>query len=322
MKSCARALSHTLRPVIVAVAVICMAFAPTMIAHADIVSDSGARAVAWLASHQQADGGFNGLSQNSDVGTTADAIVALVAANKPILSVKNNAGLTPLDYLRAQVNSSSLKTGEYSKMVLAVQASGLNPISFGGRNLIALIMSGYNNQTGVFGDTVFVHSLALIALTSAKVAVPAKAITTLESLQTPAGGWAFMGKGDPDVDTTALAVQALIAVGQPANNGAAGRGLGYLHGLQNSDGGFPYQSPSAYGTDTNANSTGLVAQAIIASGDQPESWAAAKGNPLSAIIVLQQRSGAFTYQSAYAGDNVLATVGAIQALYRITTNGK
>ena len=310
---------YRLRPLAIAVALLCAAAAPISYAQADTVSDSGARAVAWLVKQQQVDGGFsNGFTKGSDVGTTADAVVALASAKTNITTVKTAAGLTPLDYLAAKVSAAKLTVGEYAKIAVAVESAGLNPGSFGGKDLLALVVAGYNDKTGVIGENVYAHSTALIALANAGATIPGKAVATLESLQYPEGGWAFMGTGSADVDTTAAAVQALIAVGMPANRGPAGRGLGYLHSLQNSDGGFPYQSPSQYGTDSNTNSTGLVAQAIIASGDQPESWAAPKGNPLSAIIVLQQPSGALAYQSTYPADNTLATIGAIQALYRYT----
>jgi hypothetical protein len=312
-----------LRPAIAAGIIAGAALAPLATAQADAVSDTGARAVAWLVTRQEADGGFgNGFAKGSDLGATTDAVVALAAADKPLATVKSKAGKTPLNYLESQVRSKSLKAGQYAKIALAVEAAGLNPAQFGGKDLLALIKAGTNPKTGVIGDNVFAHSTALLALATAGAAIPEMSITALETFQTPSGGWAFMGSGDPDVDTTALAVQALIAAGRPAGSGAAGHGLGYLHGLQNTDGGFPYQSPSPYGTDTNANSTGLVAQAIIAAGDQPESWAAAQGNPLGALITLQQPSGAVSYQSAFASDNVIATIGAIQALYRVTSAGK
>lgn len=318
-----RILTQGMRPALAAAALVCAVMAPVATAQADAVSDAGARAVEWLATKQEADGGFGtGFSTGSDIGATADAVIAFVAADKPLDTITTRSGRTPLGYLETQVRTKTLSAGQAAKIALAAQAAGLDPMNFGGKDLIALIKAGYNETSGVIGDNLFTHSSALLALASAGADIPEKAITTLESFQSPAGGWAFMGSGDPDVDTTALAIQALIAAGRLANSGPAGRGLGYLHSLQNTDGGFPYQSPSQFGTDTNANSTGLVAQAVIASGDQPESWAAAQGNPLSAIIRLQQPSGAIAYQSALASDNTLATIGAIQALYRVTSAGK
>ena len=316
-------LLKTIRPALVAAVIFGAIVAPVTTVQADVVKDSGARAVAWLVSKQEADGGFsNGFAKGSDLSATADAVIALSASGKAVKEVKSKSGLSPVDYLQAQVAGKLLKVGQYAKVALAVNAAGLNPNKFGNKDLIKLILAGYNAKTGVIGDNVFTHSQAILALAAAKAAIPEKAISTLESLQSATGGWAFMGAGDPDVDTTALAIQALIAAGRAANSGPAGKGLGFLHGLQNADGGFPYQSPSAYGTDSNANSSGLVAQAMIAAGLQPEAWARANGNPLSSIIVLQQSGGAFSYQASFPSDNTLATIGAIQALYRVTSSGK
>ena len=313
MKLQSKLISRSIRPVIAALVILCSIAAsgePLAIAQANIVTDSGARAAKWLAAQQQADGGFtNGYSKTSDPSTTADVVVTLAVAKSPIPSATTA-------YLAAKVAGGKLTTGEYAKVALAVKTAGLDPAKFGGMDLIAQIEAGYDTKTGVIGDGIFVHSTALLALAAAKSPIPAKAITALTGFQSAEGGWAFMGKGAPDVDTTAQAVLALIAVGLPANTGPAGRGLGYLHGLQNADGGFPYQSPSQYGTDSNTNSSGLVAQAIVASGDQPESWAQPMGNPLSVIILQQQPSGAFAYQGSFPGDNIMATIGAVQALYR------
>ena len=46
------------------------------------------------------------------------------------------------------------------------------------------------------------------------------------------------------------------------------------------------------------------------------------GNPLSVIILQQQPSGAFAYQGNSPGDNIMATIGAIQALYRYVHAGR
>jgi prenyltransferase beta subunit len=301
-----------------------LAAAPAaVLADAPSASGTAARAVAWLAAKQEADGGFsNGFSKGSDVGATADAVLAFSAAGKSLTAVRSRLGRTPLDFLSAQVAGKKLSAGLYAKIALAVKAAGQNPARFGGKDLTALILAGYNEKTGVIGDNVYSHALAMLTLARAGAAVPAKAGSALESFQGANGGWAFMGAGAPDVDTTAVAVQALIAIGRPTSTGPVGRGLGYLRSVQNADGGFPYQTPSDFGTDTNANSTALAAQAIIASGDQPESWAAAAGNPLSALVSLQQASGALAYQAIMPGDNLVATVGAIPALLRRTLGAK
>lgn len=285
----------------------------------DAATDAGAKAATWLVSKQERDGGFgNGFAPGSDLSATAEGVVALSAAGKNAAQVKSAAGRTPLDFLASQMARRKLTTGQAARIALAVTAAGQNPQRFGFRNLTRMILAGYNAETGVIGENVFAHSLSLIALVNAGVKPPTKAITTLESLQDKSGGWSFMGSGAPDVDTTALAVQALIASGRSPKDAVIERALGYLKSVQNKDGGFPYQNPSDYGTETNANSTAQVVQALIAAGIAPEAWAAESGNPLSALIALQQPSGSITYQASMGGDNMLATIQAIPALYRLT----
>jgi prenyltransferase beta subunit len=307
-----------LRAAALAVAIIVSSLTAPSAIHADVVSDAGNKAADWLATKIEADGGFGtGFSKGSDIGATADAILALSAAGKNVATVKSARDRSPLDFLAQQLRlRKAISTGQYAKMALAVKSANLDPRSFNRTDLVQGVRSGYDEATGVIGDSVFVHCLGMLALARAGEAIPDKAVTKLESLQTKAGGWAFAGDDKADVDTTALCAQALIASGHDAKTGAVARAMGYLRGIQNADGGFPYQSPSQFGTDSNANSTALVAQAIIASGDQPESWAAAKGNPLSALLVLQQPSGAIAYQAAMPDENVLGTAGAIPALYR------
>lgn len=285
---------------------------------ADPITTTTQRAVAWLSAKQQPDGGFGtGFSPGSDVGATADAVAALAAAGSSVRALKSASGASALDYLAAKVAAGGLKTGQIAKTVAGLVAAGVDPRAFGGHDLVADLAAGQNPKTGVIGDNVFTHGLAMLAFARAKTSQPAGAAAALVAAQSASGGWAFSGVGAPDVDTTAQAVIALIAAGYPANSGPAGRGLGYLSGLQNVDGGFPYQSPSDYGTDSNTNSTALVILAHIASGDQPESWFRPGGyNALGNLVLAQRPSGAMPYQAAYPDESVLATIGAIPALMR------
>ena len=296
--------------------VICALIAPVAPSFArGPVEDTASKAAAWLPGKIEADGGFGtGFSKGSDIGATADVMMALAASGKSATDVKSKAGKSPLDFFAQQLRlRKAISAGQYAKMALAVKAAGLNPRAFNGSDLVAAVNKAYDATTGVIGDSVFVHCLGILALARNGASVPAQAVTKLESLQTKAGGWAFAGDDAADVDTTALCAQALIATGHDVS-----KAIGYLHSIQNADGGFPYQSPSKFGTETNANSTALVSQLIIAAGDQPESWAAAKGNPLSALIKLQQPSGAIAYQASMPDENALATAGAIPALNRRT----
>ncbi len=277
--------------------------------------DAAGKALAWLATQQNADGGFSdGFSLNSGVGPTSDAIVAIVAAGQDTGAWKKN-GVSPLDYLEAQARAGKItKPGEVAKTIIAVVATGRNPRSVGGVDLVAKL-NGLR-KSGGFGGTLYEDTLAALALANAGQSVPEDVIARLIAAQTQDGAWAFTGNtaaGAGDTNTTALVVQALIATG---HRDAIGRALDYFRRTQNADAGWPYQVPSAYGTETDANSTANVIQALIAAGEPMGNWSkAGRSDPLGALVTLQDdKTGALNYQASLPGANLLATMQAIPAL--------
>jgi hypothetical protein len=277
--------------------------------------DAASKALAWLATKQNADGGFSdGFSPKSGIGSTSDAVVAIVAAGQDAGAWKKN-GLSPLDYLEAQVRAGQVtKPGDIAKTVIAVVATGGNPNSVGGVDLVAKL-NGLHKDGG-YGGTLYEDALVVLALVNAGQTVPEDVTAHLIAAQTKDGAWAFTGDtaaGAGDTNTTALVVQALIATGHPD---AIGRALDYFRRTQNDDAGWPYQVPSAYGTETDANSTANVIQALIAAGESSSNWSkAGRSDPLGALISLQAATtGAFNYQASQPGANLLATLQAIPAL--------
>ena len=154
-----------------------------------------------------------------------------------------------------------------------------------------------------------------IAVSNAGQAIPDGAAQYLVDGQASDGAWALFGDTDAgagDTNTTALVIQALVAAGIRDGIDDA---LTYLHNVQNDDGGFPYQSPSDYGTDTDANSTAVVLQALQAAGEALDDWAPGGMDPLAALTSLHDpTTGGFVWQAAVPGPNVLATAQAIPAL--------
>lgn len=271
----------------------------------------------YLAAQQQADGGFtNGFSEGSDLGTTCDAILAIAAAGQDASSWRSSADNSPLDYLWAQVNAGAVdKLGLKSKVVMALMATGLDPSSFGGRNLISEIQAAYDESTGSFGSTVFDHALAMLALYNAGYPLSDGMADYLLENQCTDGAWALFGGTTPgtgDTNTTALAIQALLVMGHRDDIGGA---FAYLQRVQNEDGGFPYQDPSPYGTDTDANSTAYVLQALRAAGESMAKWTPAGTDPVGALAGLYDpESKGFFWQASQPFPNVLATAQAIPAL--------
>jgi hypothetical protein len=74
--------------------------------------------------------------------------------------------------------------------------------------------------------------------------------------------------------------------------------------------GWTYQKPSAFGEATDANSTALVMQALVAAGEDLAAW----NDPSQALLALQVPSGAFIFNAATSSENLLATVQALPAL--------
>jgi hypothetical protein len=176
-----------------------------------------------------------------------------------------------------------------------------------------------DGKIGVDVDTLVGHSLAVLALKSAQRPIPPAAVEHIQDSQLEDGSWAWDGSEQTpgDTNTTAFAIQALVAAGAGAGDDSISRGLAYLESVQNDDGGWPYQNPSDYGTDTDANSTAVAIQALIAAGRDPagSDWTTDEGGtPVAALEALQNDSGAFAWQAAVPDDNLLATVQALPAV--------
>ena len=286
----------------------------TAYAHAgDPITDG----LAWLKTQQQPDGGFtNGFSEGSDLGTTCDIVLAIAAGGQDASTWVSDDGSSPLDYPHVEVAGSAVDAlGLKTKVVLALLATGQDPIAFAEHDLIAELEAAHDEDTGSYGETIFDHALVILALSSAGQSVTDEAAQYLLENQADDGAWALFGgteTGTGDTNTTALAIQALVATGHQEEIGDA---FAYLHGVQNDDGGFPYQSPSDYGTDTDANSTAVVLQALLAAGEPLDDWSPQGVSPLDALLALHDAdSGAFFWQAAVPGPNVLATAQAVPAV--------
>ena len=217
-----------------------------------------------------------------DYGVTADAVLALAAAG----TGQDEATLATA-YLADNVGSyasyddgdpttvDDIYAGSVAKLLTVATAQGVDPTAFGGWDLVATLQDRENAQ-GRFVDqttwtdysNTFGQSFALLGLQRAGASVSADARAYLLAQQCPGGGFALemsdagcSGDADADPDATAMAVQALLAVGGAATQ--AGAGLDYLAALQNGDGAIGGAGPTA---SPNANSTGLAGQAFLAGG--------------------------------------------------------
>lgn len=297
-----------------------------------------ATAAGWLAG--QLDGGTHLVTSGyPDYGLTADAILALDAAQ-----TAQTAATAATSWFAANIASyvgdgtKESYAGSLAKSLLVAEAQQPARTSLGGVDLLTRLQAREQGPTGAspgrfsdasaYGDysNTFGQALALIALHRAGAGPDAAAIASLVSQQCPDGGFRLdYPSGSPstactsDPDATALAVQALLDIGQTA---PAGRGLDYLAAAQTATGGLANAAPSS---TVNANTTGLAAVAFQAGG-RTSNYDAALGY----LTGLQQgcdtppaQQGAIAYDGSTfsASTSARATTQAILGLTGATLAG-
>ena len=264
-----------------------------------------------LVSLQGPDGAYAGFSGEPDVTATLDALTALAAARSA--GVEVDLGPT-LAYLAAGALVYA-QTGPASaaRLAIALAAAGEDPSEFASVNAVALVAAGFDEGAGFCGAQVYEHSLCVMALVVGGADVPAAWIDVLRANQNDDGGWVFDGAAGSrasDSNTTAVALQAMIAAGVPVDDAVVIAGRDYLRSLVAVGGGFAYMLADPLVAD--ANSTALGIQALLALGEDPRSadW----GDPVAALLAMQNASGLFAYSAEYPDDNLFATVQAVPAL--------
>lgn len=267
-------------------------------------------ALGWLATQQGADGGF------ANPGTTCDVVFALASAgHNPAAWRPTPLGPSAMDYLASRAAAYATGAAQTGKLIVAVAAAGLDPEDFGGLDLLAHLQS-FGDGTGAYGAGAMDQAWALLGLLAAGQKVTEAERAILRAYQQANDGWEGAPGWGTDTNTTALAVQALLAAGDPPTSKAVQAARAHLLEQQNDDGGFPYTKPSPWGSDSDANSTAYVLQALLAMGEDPtaEPWSRGPGrDPVAALLRFQVASGAFEWQPGF-GENLLATAQAIPAL--------
>lgn len=213
------------------------------------------------------------------------------------------------------------KNTEYSRVILALTAIGKNPADAAGFNL--LLPLGDFDETvrqGVNGAI-----FALLALDSGKYEIPENPdaavqatrqmyVDELLTRELPDGGWTLTG-GEPDVDITAMTLQALAKYReQPEVEAAVERGLAVLSSLQEQDGGY-----TSWGS-SNSESDAQVIVALMELGVSLDDARFVKNGITveDALLRFAQESGAFMHVlDGSGGDDGMATEQAFYALAAI-----
>jgi hypothetical protein len=289
--------------------------------------DRAVKATGFIAAEQKSNGSIPAFSP---IGSTADAVVSLVAAGRGPTQIRKG-----LNYLSRQTAQGKVtEVGVEAKVVMAAVAGGRNPRSFGGVNLVQAI-ANTEQPDGQYFDAasfsaVFDDALAMLALEAAGETPSTDAQQWLLAAQCGDGGWqydappaigedehCFTGDAgsdfsESDTNTTSYAVQALESAGSPsfthdpfaffdAIRDTGFDGWGYTWGFQTTD----------------TNSTALVLQAYASAGE------AMPTGGMTALRALQDlHCGAFSYSWTDDGHggfmrtapDVGATIGGVMGL--------
>jgi len=289
--------------------VLCLTLALPMAppAHADPIASislrSGAvdKALIWLRTQQQPDGGWG-----SD---TAAAIWALAAAGEDATIFPAGSGATPLDALAAQAAQETTTATGTARLLLAVAAGGGNPRDFAGFDLVARLES-FRSPGGRYGsgptDGITAQGWALLALKGADQSIPDAAISWLRAQQNGDGGWPQLPGQLSSTEDTSWALQALAVASVAASDAAMTRGLAFLHTQQASDAGFRSLPDTLFSETT---STGLAFLGVTASGGSllDVSWQRSGQSALEALLQLQRPDGGFVPHLGESEPSVSAT---------------
>jgi hypothetical protein len=279
------------------------------------------------------------IAKDGAASSTVQAVLALAAAG--VGGTKADAGMAWLEkHFPSYVNQDGADVpGALSYLILAAQAMGVDPTTFGGTgtaNNLIVRLENTQQPSGLFGtqdptyDGAFRQGLALMALANQGISNPA-GVSWLQSQQCSDGGWeAYQTTGctapepsegtGPDTNSTSLAVEGLVAQSavDPAENSHI---TSFLESAQNSDGGFGYiglASPSSV-QPSDPDSTGEVIQALVALGQlsNPAFTQTGGSTPITALSGMQLgcssskgHRGAYVYPGV-KGPNLLATLQAV-----------
>ena len=259
-------------------------------------------AVSWLASVQNADGGWGASPDSvSSVSTTEWVMLGLEAAGRNPLDVSRGAH-TPVDYLRGNVGALR-SDGDYARTILALEGAGVDPHSFGGHNLVAALLDGRRGN-GSFEGWPATTAYAVIALRAAGATGGlGQSVSWLVKAQNRDGGWGDVPGSSSTADGTGAVMQAL------PDTAAAHDGLDYLSRHQHGSGGFALGGSG----EVNSQSTAWAVQGMVAVGADPGAIRAGGNSAIDYLSARQAGDGHFAYSASSDRTPVWVTGQALAA---------
>ena len=241
--------------------------------------DSAKRALQYLRRQQDSNGSIDGSI------TSAWSMIAFGSNLERATNI--TAGGSSL--FDSVLGTSLSSATDIERTILATRASGVDPRNFGGKNLITLLKSQFKDnqigETSLTNDDIF----GVLALLAGQESVSSNEIQatvqTILDAQSSSGAW-------DNIDVTSAGIQALKAYekagGSKDVSTALANARAYLKRSQDAKGGF----------DNNSATTAWSIQAIIALGEDPNSWTTSDGRtPWDALMKYQNTSGAFGWKT-------------------------
>ena len=310
-------------------------------------------AATWLASRVTSGGYVTTFDGKPDVATSVVIGLALAAAGTAPKTLDAIASYAAKHIDAYAVANGADRPGALGRLAMLAAASGRDPNAFGGtapaNRLIDRILATrtpLGPNAGLLADPVyngvFSHSLGLLGVATARSLTAdqrlglAQALDFLVAQQCAGGGWqnalrpvvagltltaCGSGQNGPDTNAASFATQALAAHGRAA----ATDPLAFFDAAQNTAGGWGYLPGAA----TDADSTALAIQAIVARGASPTAarFTSGKTTAYAALLALRlgcaaakADRGAFAYMKPASGPlkpNVYATAEAVPAVARL-----
>jgi hypothetical protein len=267
-------------------------------------------AAGWLSGELTA--GTNQLSNGptADWGLTTDAVLALVGVNgstDPVASAAVTNLLAHITDYTTLDTPGVLLAGPIAKSLLAAEAVGKasDPVAVTLesqlRSLLAASGRFSDLNPNIDSSNGFGQADAILALARTASGVPSGAVDFLISQQCPDGGFRLVysdgsctDSSQADTDATAMAVQALFTVDRtPAVANSLSLAVGWLESIQDpTTGSFSGTGPTA---SPNANSTGLIAEALRGAGDSADADRAAAWITSLQLVAPSTSAGAIAY---------------------------
>ncbi len=199
-----------------AAAIALVSFAPAPTAEASARSHAVTKAATWLVK--------NPATVDDGISGEIAAATALAVADRNAATLRSRVGALEKKASTA-TDLTTKKPGNAANLIILVRAMHLNPKSFGGVDLVQMLLDGSHlgvgdPTPGMVGDTAgsaYGQALAIIALKRSHQPVPTAIVARLlESQNATSGAFGYeypVGTFNEDPDSTALAVQALHLLG-------------------------------------------------------------------------------------------------------------